>query len=342
MKILWEAFAGIAVALITGLLVIGAIVLAITEGMVLPTAEPDENVPTPDPMLTIQFSFTTPTQSHPKPQLVAAPTLTPTSSCPAPPGWEPYFVLNGDTLNALAKERQTTVDAIVEKNCLDGTRLFPPMRLFLPPKPTSTPTVTFTPTRAVPTDTLTPLSGPLNCQPPAGWVKYIVRSGDNIFRIGLAYGITVDVLRNANCLGSSTLIFPGQILYVPNVAPRYTATNRPSLTPTRTKPSPTRTFTPRPTFTFTPSSTPLTPTLTFTHTATNTASAPTVTLTPTLTPTDTPTDTPTPVPPTDTPTPTLTPTATATHTAIPTGTFTPTNTSTPTATMTATNTPTVP
>jgi LysM repeat protein len=343
MKILREAFTGIAVAVITFLLVMGAIVLAITEGMVVPTAEPVEGLKTPDLMQTIPFEFTTPTP-RPKLQLVVAPTQPIVTPCPTPSGWEVYIIHNGDTLQALADARQTTLEKVMAENCMSVPSLVAGSKLFLPPTPTATstpliPTATFTPT-------LSPTFSPTGCTPPAGWVRYLVRPGDNLFRIALTYGTTWPILQKANCMGNSVLIFPGNSIYVPNVAPRYTATNVPSSPTGTVKPSPTRTFTARPTFTYTPSPTrsaTTLPTHTFTATPTFTSTAPTPTSTPTPTPTSTPTSTSTATPTstsTPTPTPTATPTPTPTDTLTPTGTNTPTDTSTPTETMTPTNTPT--
>ncbi len=131
MRILREAFTGIAAALLTSLLVMGAIVLAITEGMVLPTPEPVDEVRTPDPMETLQFAFTTPT-SRPKSSLVAVPTQPAASPCPMPAGWETYITLQGDNLKALADARQTSVENLVEANCMTGTTLMAHTRLYLP------------------------------------------------------------------------------------------------------------------------------------------------------------------------------------------------------------------
>jgi LysM repeat protein len=43
---------------------------------------------------------------------------------------------------------------------------------------------------------------------------YIVRSGDNLFRIALRYGTSAQAIRNANGLHSN-LIVPGQVLFIP-------------------------------------------------------------------------------------------------------------------------------
>jgi LysM repeat protein len=101
------------------------------------------------------------------------------------------------------------------------------------PSSTSSPTDTFTPTAAVtssptqtetalptPSHTHTPSLTPTNtysptpCGPPSGWVTYIVRDGDNLYRIGLATGASVEQLKLANCL-THDLILRGQNLHVP-------------------------------------------------------------------------------------------------------------------------------
>jgi LysM repeat protein len=136
------------------------------------------------------------------------------------------------------------------------TEFFTPA-LTLTPTETLTPTATQTPTSTAtqtPSVTLTDSPMPKVCMPPVGWVIYIVRPGENLFRIGLATGASTAQLKLANCLISDQ-IFPGQPLYVPRL-PIYTPT--PSATPTN---APSATSTGTPTFTYTP--TPETPILLF-------------------------------------------------------------------------------
>lgn len=349
MKILREAFTGITAALTTSLLVLGAIVLAITEGMVLPPAEPIQDTATQDPLEPPRVVFTTPTQIRKLP-LVPVATQPVATSCPPPPGWVPYTVRIGDNLKDLAAARQTTVDQVTGANCLEVTGLRPNSVLYLPPAPTPTATP------LIPTATRTPFPTQTRCGPPAGWVRYLVRPGDTLFKIATLYGTTWPVLQKANCMGTNSMIFPGNSIYVPNVTPRYTATSRPLPSATAIKPSATRTITSRPTFTLTPSFTPISPTRTFTptftsippsstFTSTATSIMPTSTFTPTSTsipPTSTFTPTSTSIPPTSTFTPTPTPTPipppatpSPTSTSTPSGTNLSAETSTPTAATTA-------
>lgn len=120
------------------------------------------------------------------------------------------------------------------------------------------------------------------CGAPAGWITYTVKSGDNLFRLGLAYRITVTQLQNANCLGISTHIIVGQKIYVPNVS-----TSTPAITNTLT-PTITRT----PTLTSSPTTIPATATFTTTPTLALPTETPTPTDTATATSTPTSTDTP--------------------------------------------------
>jgi len=101
----------------------------------------------------------------------------------------------------------------------------------LTPTETLTPTATQTPTSTAtqtPSVTLTDLFTPTVCMPPVGWVIYIVRPGENLFRIGLASGANAAQLKLANCLINDQ-IFPGQPLYVPRL-PIYTPTPSATLT----------------------------------------------------------------------------------------------------------------
>ena len=160
-------------------------------------------------------------------------------------------------MSSLAKTYQVTPEALAQANCLLTTSLFPGVILYVPPIPTKT---------------------PIPCGAPAGWVKYTVKPGDTLYALSRSYGITVKELQIANCMGNSTLLVAGRIIYVPPWNPTIPTGTQ---TPTTSK---------------TPTSTPFTPTPVYK------TETPTVTDTPVPTPTDTNTPEPSPTP-TVTPTP---------------------------------------
>jgi hypothetical protein len=44
---------------------------------------------------------------------------------------------------------------------------------------------------------------------------YVVQSGDNLFRIALRFGTTVETLATLNGITNTSLIYPGQVIYLP-------------------------------------------------------------------------------------------------------------------------------
>jgi len=296
-----EIFTGVLAAVMSILILAGSLVVANAEARstvaleMAPTATLT-SVPT-------QIILVTPLPGEPTytPSPSPIPTNTPTealASCPPPAGWMPITVQAGETLESLAQAYNISVDILKQANCLGGNTLYAGGRLSVPG--------TIPPTEIV-------------CKPRSSWVYYIVKRGDNLYRLGQIYSVSVSELQAANCMGSSEFLRAGQRLLVPNVAPKYTATPsatsspRPSATFTLIPPSPTFTpVPPSPTATSElPSITPTTPT------STPTITPETPTATPTFTETPTPTDTP------------ATPTSTATSTELPTSTIPPTITPRP-------------
>jgi LysM repeat protein len=61
------------------------------------------------------------------------------------------------------------------------------------------------------------------CGPYPGWIRsYVVQPGDTLYRIAVIHGISVDVLRRANCK-TGTVIYAGERLWVPFALPPPTA-----------------------------------------------------------------------------------------------------------------------
>src|SRR5258706_2562092 len=261
MQALRQMGGGVVIALISLLLVIGGISLALSEANT-----PAESTPTPLPPI-IATSLELPTSAPiiietpiiANTNTAELPTLTSTALpsstlaipvvCNPPVGWRQIIVNANDTLYSIAERYKTTADVLNVSNCLNNTIPAAGSLLFVPP---------------VPTVTVIP------CGPPLGWVKrYIVQPGDTLFRIALSYGITYPQLQRANCMGSSTTIYAGQVLWVPNVptlTPGVTIIpNFPTATPSLT-PAPTSTFmvtdSPVPTITSMPTNTSVPPTAT--------------------------------------------------------------------------------
>ena len=257
---------GLLLALASAVIILGGFLLAFTEGGMAPASQisptalltstvfPSPIAPTPP--IPLAATEAIPPTPSPSPTY----TVIPPSSCPPPPGWVPYTIYPGDSLESLAQRFHTTVETLRQGNCLYSPQLIAGYALYVPPLPVS-PTV---------------------CVPPAGWVKYIVQPGDNLYRIGLSYGMRAADLQRANCLSSPNLIIAGSTIYVPNI---------PTLTPVFTStpvvpPTLPATFTPA-VPTDTPLSIILLPTSTATPTEIPTAtetSLPTNTASPTATP----------------------------------------------------------
>lgn len=200
---------GVIIAIISVILVIGGIFLSLAETL------PPRSTPTQIPP-TFPQSFPTPTSTTSGLQVTDTPTTiqteTPTATAslalalasstactpPAPAaGWTLITTGSGDTVYTLAQRYKTNTESLNAANCLTSADLPAGIALYVPP---------------VPTVTVIP------CGPPFGWVRaYIVQPGDTLFRIALLYNITYPQLQRGNCMGSSTTIYTGQRLWVPNV-----------------------------------------------------------------------------------------------------------------------------
>ncbi|MEW6180901.1 MAG: LysM peptidoglycan-binding domain-containing protein [Chloroflexota bacterium] len=265
-------------SLAVGLIVLGAIVASVSEGLISVSPSPTLPPTFPPPNLTPigQFQptvFINPTETS----------LPPTqTACPPPTGWQIYFVQSGDSLSEIASRAAITLSELLTANCLTSEAIIPGAQIFIPPLNTSTPL-------QAPSLSLTISPTTIKCGPPRGWIRYTVKEGDTLYRLSVLYRVSVWELKWANCL-SGNVIRAGSRLYVPNVAtstftdvpdkPAPTQPAFPSTTPT--PPPPTNTSIP-PTSSLTSTSAPP-PTGTFTTTPT---SMPTVTDTATVVPSDT-------------------------------------------------------
>lgn len=84
-------------------------------------------------------------------------------------------------------------------------------------------------------------------------VTHTVKAGENLYRIGLQYGVSWTSIAAANSLTNANLIFVGQALCIPTAGHTATGPTPTGATPTRTATSPAATATATPTRTATPS-----------------------------------------------------------------------------------------
>jgi LysM repeat protein len=257
MRALREMSGGLIIAVVSLLLVLGGISLSLAENKLpeQPTPTPlppiiatSIELPTFTPILLNTNTLTPPTTetATQTPTIAPSVTLAVAVVCNPPVGWIQIIVSANDTLYTIAERYKTTAENLNTSNCLNNAPPAVGSRLYVP---------------LVPTVTVIP------CGPFAGWIKaYRVNPGDNLYRISLLYRTTVSRLQRANCMGSSTIIYVGQLLWVPNVptsTPGVTIvpnTNTPGLTPPSTS-APTDTSAP-PSATTAPTNTEVPPTVT--------------------------------------------------------------------------------
>lgn len=210
MKSLRQLGIGVLIAIVSVILVVGGIMLSLAESLPAPStptqipATLPQSFPTPT-ITASPIRSETPTATQTGTSLVTNTALntllasTPTS-CSPPVGWIRIVAGAGDTIYSVAQRYKTTAENLSAANCLLSADLPGGYALYVPP---------------VPTVTVIP------CGPPTGWVRaHVVQPGDTLFRIALSYGTTYPQLQRANCMGSSTIIYSGQRLWVPNLPTR--------------------------------------------------------------------------------------------------------------------------
>jgi LysM repeat protein len=103
-----------------------------------------------------------------------------------------YVVQRGDTLAAIARRFNTTVQNLVALNGIANiNRIVAGQRLNVPaPQPPSPP------------------------PPPGGVTHYTVQPGDNLFRISLRFGVTMHSLIVNNHIWNPNVIYVGQVLRI--------------------------------------------------------------------------------------------------------------------------------
>lgn len=120
-----------------------------------------------------------------------------------PPGT--HIVQTGETLFRIAALYNTTVETLATMNNITNPNVIPAGTILKVPVVNAT----AVPTSSAATATLAPTGGT------GGVLTHVVQAGENIFRIGLRYNVTVTRLAAANNLRNPNLIFVGQVLVIP-------------------------------------------------------------------------------------------------------------------------------
>lgn len=177
------------------------------QNLIIPVQSLDATVTEPAPTSTATLTPTSTATSTPTPTATA--TLTPTStstptatSTPTPtPTATPvlYQVRAGDTLGRIAERFGTTINALAQLNgILNPSRIDPGQILRIPADSAADPSELEAQTLADPA--------------PA---TYTILRGDTLYRVAERFGITVAELASANGIAEDDLIYPGQILVIP-------------------------------------------------------------------------------------------------------------------------------
>jgi len=141
---------------------------------------------TPVPTLTATTLAPTATQP-PGPTATPAPDATATATPVPAEGIEfEYFVQTGDSLWGLAIRFGTTIQAIKSRNNLTSDTIYKGQKLIIPGTSGGGTTVT-----------------------------HIVQSGENLFRISLKYGTTVQAIAAANGIVNPSFVYAGDKLIIP-------------------------------------------------------------------------------------------------------------------------------
>lgn len=139
-------------------------------------------------------------------------TLTPSASPTAAPAAQPvaaeltrHTVVSGDTISGIAGAHGVPVSAVLSANGLGASSVIYPGQSIVIPSAGSAPAAA---TAAAPAASAARSAG----------ATHTIATGDTISGVAAAAGISVQALLDANGLGWSSIIYPGQVLTVPSPA----------------------------------------------------------------------------------------------------------------------------
>ncbi len=159
----------------------------------------------PNELLPLALSSPTPVvlaSPTPVPTPTDTPTVTPTPTATVSPTPIIHVVQPGESLEYIAGNYGLRVEDIAAANGLeDPNRLIAGQELFIP-------TPTPDPKRTTPSPT-----------PAGGLVNYVVQKGDTLSLIAVRFNTSISAIQEANDMGDSELIRPGDVLLIPIPTP---------------------------------------------------------------------------------------------------------------------------
>lgn len=168
----------------------------------VPTIDPNAQ-PTTDPAA--EATAVPEATTDPATEATAVPEATAVSTTDAPRGEVTHTVVAGDTLTGLSLLYNIPVDVIVSANNLSNVDALDIGQVLIIPAE-GTEVVGVTPE---PDDEATAV-------PPASEERtHVVQAGENLFRIGLQYGFTVDELAAYNGIANPNVLDVGQVIKIP-------------------------------------------------------------------------------------------------------------------------------
>lgn len=122
----------------------------------------------------------------------------PVSTIPNKNMYQEYTIQSGDTLSKIAERFHTTVEALSKLNGITDPDTIWAGNVIKVPL----------------TASVLPMPIP-ETQESSGVIQYIVQEGDTLWKIAQRYGVTVADLININRLTQPDLIYPDQVLIIP-------------------------------------------------------------------------------------------------------------------------------
>jgi LysM repeat protein len=117
-----------------------------------------------------------------------------------------HTVQDGETLDSLSQLYGVSIDEIAVANNLTTSSALVAGQVVVIPVPG---TVVVTQPEAQPVQPEQPVA------PPSGEQVHVVQPGENLFRISLSYGKTVDEVAAYNGIANPHYIYPGQVIRIP-------------------------------------------------------------------------------------------------------------------------------